>query len=227
MIENKLGDRIRLQREKHSISQRQLAKALNVTSQTIGNYEKGDRIPDAIILKKMAVFFSCSSDYLLGLSNAIQPKYSNIVDNIGLSEENINIIRCLVKNYPPPHGASIGGIMSMINSLIAASSFKDLLFHLNKLAFCGNIDFLLLETEKTAEKNINYQQQIQHEKSKEFDFTPDFNIKLEKMSLDDTIESLVHEIRLGRFNTIISNISDEDPMAWKALYGDRFGRPTL
>jgi len=195
MTENALGYRIRLQREKHSLSQSQLGKALNITSQTIGNYEKGDRIPDAILLRKLAALFSCSADYLIGLTNAIHPKHSNMVDNIGLSEESIGIINVLDKRYPPADGTNSGGMMSMIIALIESASFEDLLIHLNRFANRGNNDIFLEESKEQAAYFQEYQNLFQ------------------KMRLDDAINALTEELRQGNIGAITNTSGDVDPAA--------------
>ncbi|EKN42875.1 DNA-binding protein [Clostridium botulinum CFSAN001627] len=45
-----------------------MAKFLNVSKQTVSNWENGNRIPDTLTLSKLADFFNCSVDYILGRS---------------------------------------------------------------------------------------------------------------------------------------------------------------
>jgi transcriptional regulator with XRE-family HTH domain len=56
-------------RVKHDMSQEEFAQFLNMSRPTIGFYENGDRIPDALTLKNISVKCGVSSDYLLGLSD--------------------------------------------------------------------------------------------------------------------------------------------------------------
>ena len=49
------------------LSLKELAKELKVSDVTIGRWEKQQRIPNIIELKKIAEFFNVSADYLLGL----------------------------------------------------------------------------------------------------------------------------------------------------------------
>ncbi len=51
--------------ERHEITQKQLAEALNLAPTTIGNYIRGEREPDFEILKMLAAYFHVSTDYLL------------------------------------------------------------------------------------------------------------------------------------------------------------------
>ncbi len=48
------------------MSQVGLAKELGVDCSTIAKYETGDRLPDIVMLCKLASFFGVSTDYLLG-----------------------------------------------------------------------------------------------------------------------------------------------------------------
>ncbi|HCH92729.1 MAG TPA: XRE family transcriptional regulator [Clostridiales bacterium] len=56
---------VELRKEK-GLSQVGLAKELGVDCSTIAKYETGDRLPDVVMLCKLASFFGVSTDYLLG-----------------------------------------------------------------------------------------------------------------------------------------------------------------
>jgi transcriptional regulator with XRE-family HTH domain len=62
-----IGNRIKELRLKKEYTQPQLAKYMNVSKQTVSNWEKENRIPDANTLKKLSCFFDVSVDYLLGI----------------------------------------------------------------------------------------------------------------------------------------------------------------
>lgn len=69
-MENLLGKRIELERNRLGINQIELAKKLNLSSSaSISQYESGDRIPSDDIKLKMCEIFNCSLDYLMGKSN--------------------------------------------------------------------------------------------------------------------------------------------------------------
>ncbi len=59
------GDQIKKLRQTHRISQVELACELSVTKQTVSNWENNNIMPSIELLKKIAVYFSCSADYLL------------------------------------------------------------------------------------------------------------------------------------------------------------------
>lgn len=65
----KFGTILRELREKKDLSQVELAKKLNITSQSLSQYELGKRMPDIDMINRLADFFNVSVDYLLGRTN--------------------------------------------------------------------------------------------------------------------------------------------------------------
>ncbi|ACA57239.1 helix-turn-helix transcriptional regulator [Clostridium botulinum] len=63
-----IKDRLKYERLRKDLNQTELAKILNVSKQTVSNWENGNRIPDTLTLSKLADFFNCSVDYILGRS---------------------------------------------------------------------------------------------------------------------------------------------------------------
>ena len=90
-------NRLRFLRNEKGESLDKLAKFLNVTMQTISNYEteKRDMTPDTII--KLAEYFGVSTDYLLGKSDIRNPdkkikeefEFAYHKETEGLSEDEI------------------------------------------------------------------------------------------------------------------------------------------
>ncbi len=64
-----LGEVIKKLRTAHNISQVQLANGLNVSKQTVSNWENNNILPSIEMLVKTAQFFSVSTDYLLELND--------------------------------------------------------------------------------------------------------------------------------------------------------------
>jgi len=62
----KFGNILRYLREEMELSQVDLAKKLNITSQALSQYELNKRMPDIEMINKIADFFNVSVDYLLG-----------------------------------------------------------------------------------------------------------------------------------------------------------------
>ena len=73
-------NKLKLLRTERGESLEKIAKYLNVTIQTVSNYEneKRDMSPDTII--KLSEYFKVSTDYLLGKSDVRNPEKANIND---------------------------------------------------------------------------------------------------------------------------------------------------
>lgn len=63
---NTLPERLKMIRTQRGWTQRQVAQKMNISPSTIALYETGDRNPDPLMLKRLADFFNCSVDWLLG-----------------------------------------------------------------------------------------------------------------------------------------------------------------
>ena len=59
-------NRFKKLRKEAGLTQKELGKILNMGESTISHYENGDREPSHKTLKKLASFFNCSIDFLLG-----------------------------------------------------------------------------------------------------------------------------------------------------------------
>ena len=70
-----LGERIHSLRTARNLSQVQLAHRLGVTKQSVSNWENDNILPSIEMLKKIATFFHCSTDYLLELENGRAPAH--------------------------------------------------------------------------------------------------------------------------------------------------------
>ena len=87
-----LNERIRKLRLERNWSQVDLAKKLNVTKQSVSNWENDNIQPSIDMLVKLARVFSVSTDHLLGLEGR---RYLEIT---GLSDEEIGHIQLVVKD---------------------------------------------------------------------------------------------------------------------------------
>ena len=63
---SKFSDRLKALREDSDVLSKDFAKAMNVEPATVSNWEKGNRFPKEDMLIKIADYFNCSLDYLLG-----------------------------------------------------------------------------------------------------------------------------------------------------------------
>lgn len=63
-----LGEQIHALRTARNMNQVQLADKLGVTKQSVSNWENNNILPSVDMLKNIATFFHCSTDYLLEMN---------------------------------------------------------------------------------------------------------------------------------------------------------------
>jgi Predicted transcriptional regulators len=63
------GDRLKELRANKNVTQKQMAETLGITEQAYQKYEYAMREPNHETTVKLAMYFSVSTDYLLGLSD--------------------------------------------------------------------------------------------------------------------------------------------------------------
>lgn len=61
-----IGDRLAIRLAKVGMTQRDLAKMLNVTEVSVSRYVNNQRVPKASVLARIADILSCTTDELLG-----------------------------------------------------------------------------------------------------------------------------------------------------------------
>lgn len=86
------GDIIKTLRLSHTLSQVQLAKSLNVSKQTVSNWENNNILPSIDMLLKLSVFFSVSTDYLLEQDNR------SYIEVTGLTDTQLAHIQQIIKD---------------------------------------------------------------------------------------------------------------------------------
>ncbi|MBQ4558166.1 MAG: helix-turn-helix transcriptional regulator [Clostridia bacterium] len=64
-----MGDKLKLLRKEKGVSQRDVAKAIGVTTSAYSNYEQGTREPSVELIKSLCLYFRVSADYLIGLED--------------------------------------------------------------------------------------------------------------------------------------------------------------
>lgn len=75
-----LSERLRKLRKDRNWNQVDLAKKLNVTKQSVSNWENDNIQPSIDMLVKLALIFSVSTDYLLGLDDRRYMEISNLTE---------------------------------------------------------------------------------------------------------------------------------------------------
>jgi len=82
------GERIAELREKHQLTQEELAKQLSISRASLSHYEKNRRVPDYDTVKKIADFFQVTVDYLIGRTDH---PHSVPNENIQLFEKSLEL----------------------------------------------------------------------------------------------------------------------------------------
>ena len=72
------NERLKELREANRLSQVQLAKELNISKQSISNWENNNILPSIDVLIKVIQYFRVSSDYILGLTERKYIEVSNL-----------------------------------------------------------------------------------------------------------------------------------------------------
>lgn len=79
------NEKLKELRTEKNITQKELAKILEISTTCYAGYEQGYREPDFKTLKKICLFFDVSADYLLGLEDESGGKYVNSFNNFNNS----------------------------------------------------------------------------------------------------------------------------------------------
>ena len=74
------GDMMKNLRQARSLNQVQLADSLNVSKQTVSNWENNNILPSIEMLVKISQFFSVSTDYLLELDSRSYIEVTGLTD---------------------------------------------------------------------------------------------------------------------------------------------------
>ncbi len=64
-----LGSRLKKERERRNWSQIFVAEKIGITNAVLSNYERNYRDPDTETLKKLALLYEVTTDYLLGITD--------------------------------------------------------------------------------------------------------------------------------------------------------------
>lgn len=90
---NGLPEKLKGIRTERCLSQRAVARHLDVSPSIISSYETGERTPSAENLLALSNLYRCSTDYLLGKDNTIQ---SIVIPVEGLTAKQIQLIADLI-----------------------------------------------------------------------------------------------------------------------------------
>ena len=92
-----IGERLKQLRIKKGLKQQELADMFGLSSGTISFYESEQRKPDIDFIVAIAKYFDVSTDYLLGLTNAIDKENIDISKVTGLNDFSLTILEQSLK----------------------------------------------------------------------------------------------------------------------------------
>lgn len=91
--------RLKALRREKDVTQEALGYEMGVRRSTIANWEKGIRCPSPMMLRKLAIYFNVSSDYLYGRTNYRRQIVISPVSEVDLSKLNYDGMKMLAEFY--------------------------------------------------------------------------------------------------------------------------------
>ena len=71
-----MAERIRYLVKRHPKSRQEIASDLYISADCLGNYITGRRCPDAAMVRKMAIYFQVSADYILCVAPTLEDTFT-------------------------------------------------------------------------------------------------------------------------------------------------------
>jgi len=96
-----LAEKIKLLRERTSLTQADLARQMGLTRSSVNAWEMGLSVPSTQYVVELAKTFHVSTDYLLGLEDTAT------ISVKGLSQGNVALVSELVQNLREPNARHI------------------------------------------------------------------------------------------------------------------------
>lgn len=169
-----LSKQLKTLRESKHKSQQEVCSALNIEQSTLANYENGKRIPKIEILIKIAEYYQCSVDFLLGIEKSNGTNYANyqmdvpefaldfkmkvreLIEEEGISEEEFaqraGFLREEKDDYL--YGNRIPSIEDLIKIAGALRVSSDYLLDISQRKRISPEDELFLQTISPRERNL-------------------------------------------------------------------------
>lgn len=120
-------------------TQLEFAEFLGISRASVSFYEKGDRVPDAIILARIASRCNVSADWLLGLTDNATSDISlkSVCKYMGLSETSIENLRIAKNSYFD------NDFVEFVDNFFSSSSFSIFIHNLYHF-YCSSIaDYII------------------------------------------------------------------------------------
>ena len=90
-----ISDRLKQLRTESGLSQKELAKLMQVSPSIISSYQTGERTPSLENLLSLSDVFKCTTDYLLGKASNLS---TFMIGNYELSRAQIDLLEKFIKS---------------------------------------------------------------------------------------------------------------------------------
>lgn len=81
------GEKLKEIRLQYGLTQDKFADEMNVSLDTVKNWEQGYNYPSINMLTSISEYFKCDFDYLIGQQATPKKEFAHVADMIGISEE--------------------------------------------------------------------------------------------------------------------------------------------
>ena len=92
------GEKLKILRKKEHLTQKAFANNLNVSLDTVKNWEQGYNYPSVDMLVTIAEYFKCDFDYLLGKQDTPNKEYKHFSEYTGLPERLVKTLLYFCKS---------------------------------------------------------------------------------------------------------------------------------
>ena len=131
-------------RELHQKSLEEVAKEINVSRVSLGNYEKGKTQPDVETLKRLSEYYNVTADYLVGRSPypVANMNMEKMCDYTGLCQWALKSL----------HTTKDNGVAQVLNVLLSNDMTIDFINFCNDIITCGAFSSVMTHREKVLKK---------------------------------------------------------------------------
>ncbi len=88
-----ISERIRYLVKRHPKSRQEIAGDLFISTDCLGNYITGRRCPDAAMVRKLAIYFQVSADYILCVTPALKDTFT--LPTVGQEQGLLSLFRTM------------------------------------------------------------------------------------------------------------------------------------
>lgn len=210
-------ENLKILRQEFGLTQKQIASILNIKTNTYNQYEKGIREPKIEILKKLANYYNCSIDFVLGrnfVENEDKKTYNNYIS--ALFSLKLKKLRIQNKITQEQLAKKLGVARTTITNYETGESKPDI-ETLKKIAEyfnCTIDDLLNTSLDNEPNLNINFVNKLKEYRKlnnyTQFDLAQKLNLKqttISKWERDKSIPDIyiIHRIA-NIFNCSIDNL---------------------